>query len=237
MLECNNIEIAAGNKLLFKLDHLMLEKGLYALVGRNGCGKSTFLNALLGEYRQLKGEITLDQVEIRTIELNALAKKISIVRTKSELFGDYKTSDILMLGRLPYQNMLSIPSTEDYEIVNSVVEMLGLQDLIHKEYNLLSDGEKQLIMVGRAFVQDTDVVLLDEPAAFLDLVNRQELLQHLRKLSSDKNKLIIFSTHQVESLTQYCDGLLLINNQELKFYEESANFNHVINSAFNIIST
>ena len=232
MLECKNIQINAGDKRLFSCAALTLGTGLYALVGRNGAGKSTFLNTLLGDLKLPYGSVSIKGRLIGDLSLGELSKTISIVRSKPILHGEYKVKDILMLGRLPYQNMLSKPSTEDFEIIEAIAKQLNIADLLSRDYNSLSDGEKQLIMVGRAFVQDTDVILLDEPSAFLDLVNKQELLKHLKSLSA--KKLIIFSTHHVEILPDYCDGVLLIANNELQCLEDNATFGAQIKSAFGL---
>ncbi|MEX1000855.1 MAG: ABC transporter ATP-binding protein [Crocinitomicaceae bacterium] len=216
------------------MDELSLTRGLYALVGRNGTGKSTFLNAILGEVIPQKGEITLDGRKVNEITTAELAKKISVVRSRSQLFGDHKVQDVLLLGRLPYQRILAKPSREDLKIVEKVVKDLELEVLIQRTYNILSDGEKQLVMVGRAMVQDTPLILLDEPAAFLDLVNRTELIKHLHQLSQENDKLIIFSTHHIEIIDRYCDGLLLIDQNKLKCIEEQTFFMNEIKQAFGL---
>ena len=223
MLECRDISIQAGHKFLFSCDQLVLVKGLYALVGRNGSGKSTFLSAIMGEL-EVKGEIELADVLLKEHSSSKLSTLVSIVRSRPVLYGEYKVNDILMLGRLPYQGMLAIPSKEDKEAVQQIAADLGINEFLDRDYNTLSDGEKQLVMVGRAMVQDTPIILLDEPTAFLDLVNRFELLKHLRKLSDEKNKLIVFSTHHVEILPKFCDGVLLISDQRLKVLNNSQDF-------------
>ena len=234
MLECKDISIRAGEEQLFNCKTIHLTKGLIALVGRNGSGKSTFLNTLWGDSDLETGNITIQGKALEDYQLNELAKTISVVRAKPVLYGEYAVRDILMLGRLPYQNLLSMPSNEDHELVEEVSRRLGVTDLLDREYNLLSDGEKQLIMVGRAFVQDTDIILLDEPTAFLDLVNRKELLVLLKNLVDEKNKLIIFSTHHVEVLSKYCDGILLIAKKELNVIFENTDFKDKINNAFGL---
>lgn len=233
-MECKNISIQAGYKFLFSTEQLVLVKGMYGLVGRNGTGKSTFLSAIIGEHDLEKGEIELGDVSLNDHSAASLSKTISIVRSRLLLYGEYKVWDILMLGRLPYQSLLAISSKDDKDAVNEVIALLGLEDFVDRDYNSLSDGEKQLVMVGRAVVQDTPIILLDEPTAFLDLVNRIELLKHLRKLSDEKNKLIIFSTHHIEVLPEFCDGVLLINDQNLNLIHQQSEFKSKIADAFGL---
>ncbi|UKN01819.1 ABC transporter ATP-binding protein [Paracrocinitomix mangrovi] len=233
MLECKNISLKAGDKALFTASELLLNAGLYALVGRNGTGKSTFLRTIAGEL-STDGTILLNGNNIEEIGLKQMAFQISIVKSRAQLFGDFNVRNILMLGRLPYQKMLAIPSKEDNQKVDKVANDLGLVDLLEKNYNLLSDGEKQMVMVARAFVQDTPVILLDEPAAFLDLVNRKELLDHLKRLAAQENKLIIFATHHIEVLPNYCDGVMLIHNKKLSLLKDKSKFVDTINQAFEL---
>ena len=234
MLECRKIRLRAGEKHLFNLDELYLEKGLYALVGRNGTGKSTFLNALIGENTLAQGEIKINQSDLKDLPTGQLAQAISIVRSQSTVFGEHTAADVLMLGRIPYQGMLSKASNTDRHKVNEVINLLQIVSLKNRIFNTLSDGEKQLVMIGRALVQDTPIILLDEPTAFLDLVNRNQLMQILKSICEKTEKLIIFSTHHVDVIEQYCDGLLLISDGEMIFTEDQIQFIPQIETAFSI---
>jgi cobalamin transport system ATP-binding protein len=236
LLACKNLHISAGDKHLFTCESLLLLQGVYALIGRNGAGKSTFLSTILDEIVLQEGSIQLEGKEIAEFSLNEKARRISIVRSKPVIYGEYSVYDILMLGRLPYQGMMSIASEEDKGHVKDVARVLNIDSFMEQDYNLLSDGEKQLVMIGRAIVQDTPLILLDEPSAFLDLVNRQELLALLRRLADEHNKLIVFSSHHVEVLSKFCDGILLIQNNELSLHDSPSEFNAIIKKSFGLNS-
>lgn len=233
MLAGKNISLKAGDKLLFTDSSFELSKGLFALLGRNGTGKSTLLSAILNEH-PFEGEITILGTHNHQLNNKEKARRISIVKSRPLIYGEYSVYDILMLGRLPYQNLLAFPSEEDKKCVHQVAEDLGISEFIHQAYNSLSDGEKQLVMVGRALVQDTPIILLDEPAAFLDLVNRVELVRLLKKMANNKGKMILFSTHHVEVLTENCDGILIIDQQKLQFHQDSRTFDQVIRRTFKL---
>jgi iron complex transport system ATP-binding protein len=235
MLRCEDISLYAGKKHLFDLESLDLSGGLYALVGRNGAGKSTFLQAILGSAPLTLGQIFIDELNVSEIKPAQLARKVSLVRTKPSLFGDLSVKDILLLGRLPYQNVFAKTTAEDKAIVNEIVDYLNLDEYLESSYHALSDGEKQMVLVARALIQDTPIVLLDEPTAFLDLVNRKELLNHLLRLASEKNKLILFSTHHIAELDELVDGVLLIHENSMHLLEQKEAYKEQIFRAFDLI--
>jgi iron complex transport system ATP-binding protein len=176
----------------------------------------------------------LNNQPISDFDTKILSKKIAIVNTKPTLFGKHTVSDVLFLGRLPYQNMFASKSKEDEVIVQNVIDKLGLSGLKNELFTQLSDGEKQLVMIGRALVQDTQIILLDEPSAFLDVVNQFKILEILAKISIADKKLILFSTHQIESLQQYCEKVLLISNNEMKLLQNKQNYSALIKASFGI---
>ncbi|MCG8573746.1 MAG: ABC transporter ATP-binding protein [Flavobacteriales bacterium] len=232
MLKFNNIEINVGSRRLFRLDSLELERGLIALVGRNGCGKSTFIRSLLKEHGDYKGNITLNGRLLTDFSKSELATQIAVVYTRTELFGNHSVRDVILLGRLPHQGILSRFSKEDLGSVEKVANQLEIGHLLDAAFQRLSDGEKQLVMIARALVQDTPLILMDEPGAYLDLVNRVKLVRLLKDVADDSQKLIIFSTHHIDLLDQNCDGALLITNEQMSFIQ--ADLQTQIKNAFNL---
>lgn len=235
MLELNDIVIHAGSKELFQIDKLFLKSGVVALVGRNGSGKSTFIRTLLGEHNQYSGTIKLNGKLSSEIASSEKAKLISVVYSRPQIFGNHSVSEVMSLGRLPHQNLFSKISQEDIDKVNEVKKSLKIDSWSDKSFQILSDGEKQLVMIGRALVQDTPIILMDEPAAFLDIVNRYELSVLLKKIADETGKLIICSTHQLDRIEADCEGLLLITENKMIFLNEKSEFLKVINKAFGIV--
>lgn len=232
LLEFEHIELRIKERLLFKSEPIQLTKGLVALVGRNGTGKSTFLNTIVDIRHDLANKIIIHQRKLSEYNNRQLSKVISVVYSKSQVFGEHTVNDVLLLGRTPYLNPLSGYSKADREMVSKVSDLLGIQSLREQNFNALSDGERQMVMLGRALVQDTDIIVLDEPTAFLDVVNKQRILELLAHLS--KSKLILFSSHQVGLLVKLCDQLLLIDQQRLNLYTQPTEFQEVIENAFQI---
>lgn len=234
MLRFKDLKITIVKRFLFSVDDLELQPGLIALVGRNGAGKSTFFKTIMGLEAAENGTILIHNQGINSFTKVELAKKIAIVYSKSTVFGNHCGRDVLYLGRLPYQNSFATKTAIDHQIINETIDLLGIAAFVDRTFYTLSDGEKQLIMIGRALAQDTDIILLDEPSAFLDLVNRHTVMHVLRKIVAKTNKLILFSTHDVAVLPEICDAILLIHEGKLVQLTEKSTFIHQIKTSFGI---
>lgn len=231
MIVAENIKLFLGNeKPKLTVDKLELISGLWALVGRNGAGKSTFLTALSGVNTNFEGEFSINNKKQKSFSPQQMAKNVAVVFSKTEIFGNHTAIDILYLGRIPYQGLFSKVRSSDKVKVAEIIKLLELEPLINKKFSVLSDGEKQLIMIGRALVQDTKIILLDEPTAFLDVVNRKKIVKILARVSQEK--LIIFSTHNIDLIEQFCDGILTIKNSKLNLVSEKLDFKKQLETLF-----
>lgn len=235
MLAFNQVDITAGEKNLFKINSLQLDAGIYALVGRNGAGKSTFLKTIMGLHNQFNGEILLENKPIHNYSKAELAKRVAYVPSKTTIFGNHTGWDVLMLGRLPYQNVFAKSSQSDRNRINEILDLLVINDLADKQFGLMSDGEKQMILIGRALVQETKLILLDEPAAFLDVVNKVKLNQIIAKIASEQNCTIVYSTHDIMRIHQHASYVLLITDKELKKLAQPKLFEETILKSFGLI--
>jgi len=226
--------LKVDERILLQSENISLTKGLYALVGRNGSGKSTLIKSILNQHAIEHGEIKINGKKLGDYKKNQIAETVSVVYSKASIFGNLTGLDVLKLGRIPHQSALSFFSSQDQQIVNSVIELMSLQTIVNKEFQILSDGEKQLIMIGRALVQDTPIILLDEPAAFLDIVNHHELIKTLNTLVNKTCKLIIYSTHQIQNIDNDCDGVLIITNKRLILLTDKGKFKNTIENEFGL---
>lgn len=198
--------------LLDKVSAQITEGQLIALLGRNGTGKSTLLRAMMGLEKPQSGHIFLDGKDIASLKPEKLAQKISFVTTDKVRIANLRCEDVVSLGRAPYTNWLGQLQAEDKERVTEAMRLVGMESYADKTMDKMSDGECQRIMIARALAQDTPVILLDEPTAFLDLPNRYELCLLLKKLTKEKNKCILFSTHDLDIALSLCDSIMLIDN-------------------------
>ena len=213
MLQINSVEIG-HTKALLHISSLQLEQGkLYGLIGRNGIGKSTFLQTLVGVNPLLSGEIKVQGFGLQTLPKKELAKKVAFVGTAFPVMDNLSVYEYLMLGRIPYTNVFGTTNIEDAKIVRSVIDLLQISYLEEKFTRQLSDGEKQLIAIAQALVQQTGILLLDEPTAFLDYENKWKILKILKDCTIKNQLCTVFSSHDLDITLEVADYLLLINPQ------------------------
>ena len=216
MIQLKEVTLGYGQRVLLEKVSAEIKGGqLVALLGRNGTGKSTLLRAMMGLEQPQHGEIDLQEKNITTLKPEKLAQKISFVTTDKVRIANFRCKDVVALGRAPYTNWIGQLQPEDEERVAEAMRLVGMADYADKTMDKMSDGECQRIMIARALAQDTPVILLDEPTAFLDLPNRYELCLLLKKLAQEKGKCILFSTHDLDIALSLCDTIMLIDNPHL----------------------
>jgi iron complex transport system ATP-binding protein len=196
--------------------NLSLPKGkLVCILGKNGIGKSTLLRTLTKVQPKLSGEILLDERELETIPNAELAKKMSLVLTERIPESNLTVYELIALGRQPYTNWIGNLTDEDKKYIELAIKQTNIKDIIHKKHYELSDGQLQKIMIARALVQNTEIITLDEPTAHLDIHNKIEIFNLLKKLTLDLHKTILISTHEIHLALQLADELWLMNEAEI----------------------
>lgn len=212
-VELKNVTLGYGERVLFADADLGFGWGEFtALIGRNGTGKSTLLRTISALAEPLKGDIIIDGKPLRELSAREVASRISFVSTDEVRITNLKVADVVALGRAPYTNWIGSLTAEDREKVAGSLALVGMTAFAHKAIDTLSDGERQRVMIARALAQDTPIILLDEPTAFLDLPNRYEICLLLRELAHKQKKTIIFSTHDLNVAFELCDTLAVIEN-------------------------
>ncbi len=212
----HDLRLAYGQRLLMEhVSAAIPSEQLTALVGRNGTGKSTLLRAIAGLNDQFSGEILLNGRSLKSLSPRERAATISFVSTDKIRIANLLCEDVVALGRAPYTNWIGRMQKEDRAIVFRSLELVGMTDFARKPMDTLSDGECQRILIARALAQDTPVILLDEPTAFLDLPNRYILCSLLSRLAHEEHKCILFSTHELDIALHICDKIALIDTPDL----------------------
>ena len=196
--------------LLSGLDVRFPAGTLTALVGRNGTGKSTLLRVMAGLMKPLLGEVLVDGGNIAAIPPHRLASTVGFVSTERIRVTNLKARDLVALGRTPYTDWIGRLTPHDVAAVDEALALTGMTAFADKAMETLSDGEAQRVMIARVLAQDTPVILLDEPTAFLDFVARREVCELLCRLAGEKGKTIVFSSHDLALVDEFADAQLEI---------------------------
>lgn len=187
----------------------------------NGIGKSTLLKTLTGFLPKLGGRLLLDGRDIDGLTTRERSKLISIVLTYKPDVQNLSVTEMVGMGRMPYTGFWGKLGVEDQTIVAQSIEMVGITKLKDRMIQTLSDGERQKVMIAKALAQQTPIILLDEPTAFLDFRSKVEMLQLLHRLAVETDKVILLSTHDLELVLRLADSLVELDGSGLHVVESS----------------
>ena len=220
-VELHSVTLGYGNRILMAEASVGFGWGeLTALIGRNGTGKSTLLRTIAALAKPRSGRITIEDKEIGTLSRKEIAERIAFVSTEDVRVQNLRVWDVVSLGRAPYTNWVGRLTAEDEKVVRKSLELVGMCGFEEASMDSLSDGERQRVMIARALAQDTPIILLDEPTAFLDLPNKYEVCLLLKKLAHKEGKCVIFSTHDLSIAIELCDTIAMIEGG--KFHHGTA---------------
>lgn len=230
MLQFENCQIET-DQVLFTIGQLKLQLGeLVVLVGKNGAGKSTFFKSIMNQ--TLNG-VMMNQQRISSIPRTEFYKQIVLVNNEFRGEPFLTVREYLSYGRYPYTNHFGSLSSNDWKIVDETIELLGLHSLINRTTSSLSDGERQKCHIGKALVQNSQVILMDEPTASLDYPSKIDLLQLLEQLSIEQNRLIVYSSHDLEmSVQKEHRALVITKERQLKQVVAPYSLKNLVDLAF-----
>lgn len=208
VLKIKSLSIGYEGKIISSDINVSLNEGdMVALVGPNGAGKSTLFKTLSGNIKPISGKIMFNGHDLSEISPKDRAKILSVVLTTRPDDMFLKVFDVVAAGRYPYVGMFGKLSENDERTIEESLDVIGVKELKNRLFNTLSDGERQKVMIAKAIAQNTPLIFLDEPSAFLDYPSKIELFSILKTLAVEKKKTIIFSTHDLELLLRYTDNL------------------------------
>lgn len=211
ILKTSSLSIGYDNKTVVSDINVTLNEGdIIALVGPNGAGKSTLFKTFSTHIKPVGGKIELFGKDLMSYTPKERAKMLGIVLTERPDDMFLKVSDVVAAGRYPYTGMFGKLNENDEKEIKVSLELVGVNNLTDRVFNTLSDGEKQKVMIAKAIAQNTPVIMLDEPTAFLDYPSKIELFSLLKKLAKEQKKAILFSSHDLELLLRYTDNLWII---------------------------
>jgi len=177
------------------------------------------LRTIGGFQTKISGSIQIEGKELASIDTLDLATKVSVVLTEPIASKNMSVKELLALGRQPYTNWIGKLSTGDISFITKSVSLLELEPFLDKKCYELSDGQLQRVMIARALVQDTSIILLDEPTTHLDLHHKVQILKLLKSIAHKTEKTILFTSHEIELAIQLCDKMLILDGQSNPFEE------------------
>lgn len=210
-----------------------LPKGTMAcLVGANGVGKSTLMRTLSGFQPALRGEVRIEGRALEEYTPRELSEKIGVVLTERESVPELTVEEVVAIGRVPYTNFWGRLTAADRRAVDEAIALVSIEHLRHKKIGRVSDGERQKAMIAKALAQQTSVILLDEPTAFLDYGSKVAVMRLLRRLAHEEGKAILLSTHDLEIAFQTADEVWILQHDGLQTGTLDALEEHGAVSAF-----
>lgn len=217
MIELKNLSTGYGRHTVSANLNATLQSGrLTCLLGPNGVGKSTLLRTLCGFQPPLEGRMELDGKDMAQLSRKEMSRSIGVVLTERPDVTDMRASDMVALGRTPYTGFWGTLGKEDRNRVDEAMQLVGITHLAHRMIHTLSDGERQKVMIAKALAQQTPVILLDEPTAFLDFPSKVETMRLLHRLAHESGKTVFLSTHDLETAIQLSDDLWLLSADGLE---------------------
>ncbi len=220
VLETKNLTIGYQQKKAKKVIasdvNLAIEKGKFiALLGKNGIGKSTLLRTVSKVQNQLSGAVFLNDKNLSTYTNKELATNLSLVLTERLPESQLTVFELIALGRQPYTNWIDTLSEIDIEKINVAIQLTEVEHLKDHRFYELSDGQLQRVLIARALAQDTDVIILDEPTAHLDMHHTYKIFQLLKNLVVTTQKTILISTHQINLAIDIVDELIIMSSKDV----------------------
>lgn len=211
MIKIEGLDYSISGQTILDQINLEFEEGcIYGIIGPNGAGKSTLLKHMMRIIEPHPKTIFYNQKDITKIKMKDYAKKASFVFQENSRDVDFTVYEVLMMGRYPYMDYLGNASEEDEVIVEGVLAELKLEHLKYRYISTLSGGEAQKVFIGRALVQDTPILLLDEPTSMLDVHNSVELLELIKQIKSHRQLTIVMVLHDLNLAFSYCDHMILM---------------------------
>lgn len=204
---------------LIKNVELALKKGeILTLIGPNGAGKSTVLKSIAGQLALLGGTVYLGERAVSEMRGNELAKKMSVVFTQ-KVRAELKTCrDVAATGRYPYTGRFGVLSKDDWRIVDEVMELTHVTDIAGQDFEKVSDGQKQRVMLARALCQEPEIIVLDEPTSYLDIRYKLAFLSILKEMRQKRNLTVIMSLHELELAKIISDKILCLKGEYVERY-------------------
>ena len=215
----DHLTVGYDKKPLIKDICIGIEKGeIVTLIGPNGSGKSTILKSITRQLKLVGGNVEFDGKNLHELSFRELSTKMAVVlteRMKPELMTCH---DIVATGRYPYTGRLGMLTREDEEKVEKAMRAVHAEELGGRDFNAISDGQRQRVLLARAICQEPEVIILDEPTSFLDIRHKLELLAILRRMAQEKDITVIMSLHEIDLAQKISDKIICVKGDAISHF-------------------
>ncbi len=209
--------VGYDGKPLIKDIRIELDRGeILTLIGPNGAGKSTILKSITRQIRLLGGCVWLDGQQMHQMAGKEIARRMAVVLTERIRPELMTCEDVVATGRYPYTGNLGILSAEDHAKVFSALETVHAVDLAERDFNAVSDGQRQRILLARAICQEPELIVLDEPTSFLDVRHKLEFLEILKRMVRERHVAVIMSLHELDLAQKISDQVLCLKGDHIE---------------------
>lgn len=215
-LEFREVRFAYPGAPVFRGFDLTVSRGeMLALLGPNGSGKTTFVRLASASVRPDSGTVHLFGDDLRSLPARERARRVAVVPQQTSPVFEFTVLQMALLGRSPHQGLLGLESDRDLEVAREALVRTDIAHMADRRFHSLSGGERQRVLIARALAQETPLLLLDEPTAFLDLRHRLEAYELLRRLNRDEGITVVLVSHDLNLAARYCDRLVLLRSGEV----------------------
>lgn len=218
-IQLDKLAVGYQGKTLIQDINIGINKGeIVTLIGPNGSGKSTILKSITRQLKWISGNVFYDNTSLLKLSYKEMASKIAVVLTE-RIKTEYMTChDVVAMGRYPYTGRLGILTAQDEQIVEEAMKIVHAQELGNRNFNEISDGQRQRILLARAICQEPEIMVLDEPTSFLDVKHKLELLSILEHMAREKHITVIMSLHEIELAQKVSDKVMCVKGETIAHY-------------------
>ncbi|GAA0342056.1 ABC transporter ATP-binding protein [Morganella psychrotolerans] len=214
VLTTRDLAVGYGEKLILTNINLQLQQGdIICLLGANGCGKTTLMKTLLGLLPPKTGEIRINGKPLNHWSATALARRVAYVPQAHNMPFSFRVLDMVALGRSAHLSLFASPGRAERQMAEQELDALGIAHLALRAYSCLSGGEKQLVLIARALIQQPGLLIMDEPAASLDFGNQIKLLNKIEQLR-ERGITVLMSTHHPQHAAAVADSIVMLGSAQ-----------------------
>lgn len=216
MIKANELSFRYGERVILDRFSYSFEKNrFYGIIGPNGTGKSTLLQLIAGVLTPAAGSVSFEGVPLPRIPRKQLAQRIAVLQQGGLPALGFTVREVVAMGRYPYQNWLGSEKNDFEKLIDDALQLTGLTYLANRTLEQLSGGERQRAALAKVFVQQPDVILLDEPTTYLDIGYQQMIMELVQQWQREKKLLVVAVLHDLNAAALYCDELIALDNGKL----------------------